>query len=84
MTLARGQWAAKNNQFGSIKEVHSDGSLDIVLYTRNGDVIGRESPALDGPTGFEPCCDPEGWRKIRKPAFPLPVNRYLDEVVTFI
>ncbi len=53
----------------------SDGLIymDIVLYNNYGEAIGRESPAMGGPTRFEPAIpwDPDLWHRIEKPSFPL-------------
>ena len=54
-----------------VKHIHDDGALDLVLYSYDGTRIGRESPAMGGPTGFEPYCSPEGWEPIGKPDFGL-------------
>lgn len=83
MSLQKGNWVASNTQIGTLREVHDDGLLDIVLFGRDGKAIGRQSPAVGGPSGYEPCCDPEGWRKIKKPLFPLSNQAYVDELVEF-
>ena len=75
--MRKGAWVASFNslsldhgaQIGRVKQVHSDGSLDIVLYSKTGRRIGRESPVMGGPQGFEPCCCAEFWEPIEKPDF---------------
>jgi len=76
-----GTWVADDKRMGRVRYAHADGSLDIVLYARNGDRIGRESPPMGGPRGFEPCCSPEGWQQIAKPDFPLSKFAFIHEVV---
>jgi hypothetical protein len=45
--------------------------LDLYIYDRDGNNLGRTSPVMGGPRSFEPCCAFEGWRRIEEPAFPL-------------
>lgn len=45
--------------------------LDLVIYDRSGERVGRESPAMGGPRTFEPCCPAEHYQRITKPRFPL-------------
>lgn len=45
--------------------------LDLWLYSRQGDRVGRESPSMGGPRTYEPACSSEGWLRIAKPDFPL-------------
>lgn len=78
------QWVCDGEQLGRIKEVEIDGTLDIVIYDRQGNRIGRSSPAMGGPRGFEPCCNPDTWAVIEAPHFPLTRYAYLNEVVTFV
>jgi len=84
MKFDRGQWVASNTQIGRINFVYDDGTLDIVLYERNGKCLGRDSPAMGGPTGFEPCCDPENWKQIKKPKFPLTKFAFIEEIVCYV
>lgn len=44
---------------------------DVRLYRPTGTRIGRRSPAMGGPTDFEPCVPLSAWHKIRRPEFPL-------------
>lgn len=55
--------------------------VDVTLYDRDGTCVGRRSPAMDGPTHFEPACDPTGWTVIEPPRFPFSRFCYLDEVL---
>ncbi len=78
------KWVASDLQIGRIKQTHADGTIDVVIYARDGKKIGRTSPSLDGPRWFEPCCDPTNWRRIEAPEFPLSTFYYLEELVKFI
>ena len=59
---------ARSDPYESIGRMH----VDVVLYDRNGNRVGRLSPAMGGPKGFEPACSAENWKVIRRPNFPLP------------
>ncbi len=52
-----------------VKHIYEDGSLDLVLHSHTGERIGRESPAMGGPTSFEPYCCADNWEPIEKPNF---------------
>ncbi|MGE8659087.1 MAG: hypothetical protein ACN6O8_20275 [Achromobacter sp.] len=73
--MKKGDWIAGGGKYmpniGRVKEVHSDGLIDIVFYGRDGTKLGRLSPAMGGPRHFDPCCSPVGWQLIQKPEFPL-------------
>ncbi len=56
-------------RIGRVKWVYDDGSLDIVLYSKTGARIGRESPSMGGPKGFEPYCCADNWEPIERPDF---------------
>jgi hypothetical protein len=80
-----GQWIANSYRIGKIKEMYSDGvTADIYLYDRNGNKIGRESPAMGGPTKFEPACDLSQWKAIKTPVFPLSRFAYIEDIVDFL
>ena len=83
MKVEIGSWVAsfESNQIAKVKNIHLDGSLDVVIYSRTGDRLGRTSPAMGGPTGFEPCCGADNWTAIAKPKFPLMKAAYLEELV---
>ncbi len=69
-----GDWVSNGIQLGrlhGISRFEGEVLIDIVLYGVDGTRIGRESPALGGPRGFEPMVPFEGWSRIRKPDFPL-------------
>ncbi len=86
-----GDWVIRRDwqQIAKVKEYNPDcgvlgATLDLVIYSRSGERIGRESPAMGGPRGFEPCCSASDWAPIRKPAFSLPKYERLFRVVKFI
>ncbi|WP_234265660.1 NADAR family protein [Hydrogenophaga sp. NFH-34] len=85
-----GDWVCDGSRIARVKEVYEpdgislEGSLDLVLYARDGNRIGRESEALDGPKGYEPMCSATAWRRIEKPAFPLSKFDFLKNQVIFI
>lgn len=59
---------------GQVKRVYrcsGEVLLDVVLYDRKGNRLGRRSPAEGGPRGFEPACPAEQFRRIAEPSFPL-------------
>jgi hypothetical protein len=43
--------------------------LDLVMYSHDGTKLGRTSPAMGGPRGYEPCCCGEWWVEIEQPPF---------------
>lgn len=74
-SLQPGDWVCRNDddhypQIAQVKDVHTrTATLDLVFYSATGDRIGRTSPAMGGPRGFEPCCAPENWGRIEAPNF---------------
>jgi len=82
---AKGDWVAEapDNNRPSIAKVRDcywddfakEWVADLILYSAEGDRIGRESPACGGPTGFEPCVPVRDWRRIERPDFPLTRDR---------
>lgn len=86
-----GGWVVRRDwqQLAKIKDVNPawgslGATLDLVIYSRSGERVGRETPAMGGPRGFEPCCDAVEWAPIRQPAFALPKYERLFRVVKFI
>src|SRR3546814_7980180 len=55
----------------AIDHIAGETMFDLVLYSRTGAKIGRESPAMGGPRTFEPCCSLDGWERCVEPSFPL-------------
>lgn len=84
MIMDRGDWVASYEQIGKVLMIHDDGSLNIAIYSRDGNRLGRTSPLMGGPKSFEPCCGPDGWEKINKPSFPLKKLAYLCDIVEYI
>jgi len=73
------------NRVARVKDVYADGDhLDLVFYERSGDRLGRVSPPMGGPRGFEPACAAENWRLIEPPNFPLPRWGSLEQNVSLI
>lgn len=83
--MEKGDWAVNyGNEIGRVRKIWPDGTVDVVIYDRSGQVLGRTSPAMGGPTTFEPCCDPSNWRQIEPPNFPLTRYDYLKNLVRVI
>lgn len=90
--MKKGSWVFNgNDQIGIVLNTYMDHSepsdgllLDIALYNRKGEFVGRESPTENGPGGFEPACPAKYWSEIKKPDFPLSYYMYMDEAVEFI
>lgn len=77
-SFKRGDWAAQNDvrtpAFGRVVDVFNiddEWCLNIVLYDLKGNRVGRRSPAMGGPTTFEPACPATNYRKIKRPNFPI-------------
>lgn len=82
-----GDWVAtENGRVAKVKRVWSDGTapvlLDLVIFDRRGQQVGRQSPAMGGPRTFEPACDPDGWVRISEPTFPLDLRWVTEDGVT--
>jgi hypothetical protein len=83
LPVGRGDWVATRPglafQVGRVRDCYAspDGSggsevlVDVVLYDTDGNSVGRTSPAMGGPRGFEPAVPYGQWRRIEKPAFPI-------------
>ena len=77
--FAEKDWVAEGDQhpeIARVKDVYWDDIanewvMDLVLYSPDGDRIGRKSPRMGGPGGFEPAVPCKYWRKIQRPYFPL-------------
>jgi len=52
--------------------------VDLVLYSRSGEVVGRESPSMGGPKKFEPAMDYCDWERIDDPGFPIELRAVPD------
>lgn len=69
-----GDWVTDNVQIAKVKGVDWDGTevvVDLVIYDRDGDKLGRTSPIMGGPRTFEPSCSWKFWHRIPAPDFPL-------------
>lgn len=80
-----GDWVVAKHDLGrvaKVKDVYRDEhgvAVDLVLYARSGDVIGRESPAMGGPRTFEPSLNYEDWERIDDPKFPIELRWIPDK-----
>ena len=71
--MVKGQWVAHayDNKFGIVRTTYDD-LVDVVVYDRFGEYVGRDSPPEGGPTTFEPACDKSNWMPLAgRPAFPV-------------
>ncbi|UTC29718.1 hypothetical protein BAJUN_00880 [Bajunvirus bajun] len=88
LPIAQGDWVAENRdglgqlRVGRVKYAWFDKGeilMNVVLFSMDGDKVGRDSPAMGGPRTFEPCVPfDERWTRIEPPDFPLiaePVQR---------
>lgn len=75
------KWVANSHQIGRIKQVHQDGTVDIVLYNRQGKKchLNRDGHIV----WVLQNASPENWRRIEAPTFPLLDFYKLEELVTF-
>lgn len=86
---APGTWVCDGGRVAKVRDVYPptkhepEGAYDLVIYARDGKRIGRESPAMGGPRGFEPFCSAANWRQIEEPKFPLDRYEYLKNIVKF-
>lgn len=82
MRLQKGDWVMSvsnpyNPSIAKVKDAYADPVfegqelVDLVLYSHTGEKIGRSSPALGGPKGFEPACDASLWTRIKPPNFDI-------------
>jgi hypothetical protein len=81
VSLKAGQWVMAHDDtvapiFGKVKQVWSDGTLDLIVYTPNGERIGRRSPPEGGPKSYEPCLTASRFVQIEEPDFPLKVSKF--------
>jgi len=75
--IRQGSWVARFDNanyppIGKVKRMYQfgdEGLLDVVMFDSYGQRLGRVSPAMGGPTSFEPACPAELWEPIEKPAF---------------
>lgn len=71
-------WVAQkgdHSKVAKVRDVYRDDEgvvfLDLWIYSKDGDKIGRDSPPLGGPRNFEPACNAENWDRIKEPRFPI-------------
>lgn len=77
----KGDWVASKNapmnrpEIAKVRDIYEgEPVFDLVMYAPDGSRLGRVSPAMGGPKGFEPWCSQEMYVPIKKPKFPL--SRY--------
>lgn len=73
-----GDWVADANvNVARVKDVYNlngEALLDLVMFSRDGERLGRVSPAMGGPRGFEPAMNGDDWKRINKPIFPIQIK----------
>lgn len=77
-----GDWVADSaERVGRVKQIYHASALepgaillDVVIYDRQGNRLGRVSPACGGPRAFEPCLSANDWRRIAEPDFPVSIK----------
>lgn len=75
-------------QLAKVKDVYRDPVdplkgrwlMDLVFYARDGAKLGRVSPAMGGPRGFEPACTASLWAKIAEPDFEVLTKRQYGSI----
>lgn len=88
LPIAQGDWVAENRdglgqiRVGRVRYAWFDGDevlMNLVIFSMDGDKIGRDSPHMGGPRSFEPCIPfDDRWVRIEAPDFPIlarPVDR---------
>jgi len=59
-------------QIAKVKYLYENEPLaDLIFYSHTGERLGRVSPAMGGPKGFEPACGLDLWVKIEEPKFEM-------------
>ncbi len=69
-----GDWVVSDgDEIAMVKSVHWDNEVlvDLYIYSRDGNKVGRTSPIEGGPRTFEPACAYRFWRRIEAPRFPI-------------
>jgi hypothetical protein len=71
-----GAWVAQlgcddyHPRIAKVRDAYPDhNALDLIFFSGTGERIGRVSPAMGGPKGFEPFCSAELWVEIDAPPF---------------
>lgn len=83
LPIVQGDWVASRDhgsrpQIGRVRQSYWDREpggeviMDVVLFSPEGEKIGRESVPCGGPKSFEPACSfDDRWMRIEPPDFPL-------------
>lgn len=72
-----GDWVASRYDAGRVAKVRQvyryqdEVLVDLILFSRTGEKIGRESEPLGGMLTFEPACPYRDWQRIQQPEFPI-------------
>jgi hypothetical protein len=72
-----GDWVQDRNDASVVAKVKkayfgSEGVLvDLQMFSRDGEKLKRASPAMGGPTAYEPACPYSSWQRISAPEFPF-------------
>lgn len=57
-------------QIAKVRQAYPEhDALDLVMYSASGKKLGRLSPHMGGPKGFEPFCGAQSWVEIEEPPF---------------
>ena len=57
-------------QIAKVRQAYPEhDALDLVMYSASGEKLGRLSPHMGGPKGFEPFCGAQLWVEIEEPPF---------------
>ncbi len=84
--MKKGDWVFDNCELiGVVKHdpytVSGRVHIDVTIYDRNGNPLGRVSPAMGGPKNFEPALEADEWVVIKRPTFPLSKYEYMTNLV---
>lgn len=72
-----GDWLERDEVPGEVAKVKQiyvyddEVIVDLYFYNRYGERLPRQSPAMGGPTSYEPACPFKGWHRISEPEFPI-------------
>jgi hypothetical protein len=83
----KGQWVGDKDDsispiFGTVRDCYPEGEssnlflLDLYVYNYQGVKVGRRSPAMGGPSHYEPCISAERFKEIEEPNFPLKFDKF--------
>lgn len=76
--FGKGYWVRErdidNPELGLIKETYWDSTakewvMNLIIYSQDGERLGRTSPRRGGPSSYEPCVPCQLWEPIDQPDF---------------